>query len=408
MEVVRGRLAGERPLEQLVEPRRAHLRRERGVLDPRERLHRGEERQAVERTRAGAPPWWPGRGAAPPPATPRAGSAASARARPPRRAARTSSRRARRARRSAPRRTRTRRVRRRPDARGGSPRCGGRGRRAREGARPRGPRRGSGAGRSSTGRGPSRGAPGPPRRTPRTRTARGRRRGWSGTARAGAQLPPVGKGRPPATDDLLLPDVAEQAARLVEVPRLAEAAPREDEGERRVLVGVGRGVPVEDPVLPLPREEPVLAHLEVLLRPAPDLVERGPVVRPDRAEHRVRLPLGGRDPALVEGDDAPVLDVGVPVEAPERGQLVPLARERVRRASRRAVRRRRGAPPGRTARSRAAGRMRGEGGGAGGAPVAPRGGAGHPAAAPGSRPTRARRAVRTCALSRTPLPRSLR
>ena len=84
---------------------------------------------------------------------------------------------------------------------------------------------------------------------------------------------------------------------------IVETPSGQNKGERDVGVGVRRRVPVEHGPFPLPGEQLVVADLEVLLRPGPDGIECGAVVRPDGAEHGIALPLRRRDAVFVQADD---------------------------------------------------------------------------------------------------------
>lgn len=105
---------------------------------------------------------------------------------------------------------------------------------------------------------------------------------------------------------------------------MVESSSGQDEGERNVGIGVRRRVPIEHGPFPLPGEQLVVADMEVLLGPSPDGVERRTIVRPYGAEHGVALPFRRRDAVFIQADDPAILDVGLFVETPERGEIVEL------------------------------------------------------------------------------------
>ncbi len=104
--------------------------------------------------------------------------------------------------------------------------------------------------------------------------------------------------RPSLLPDLETPDVAKDRERGGRVARVVPAVRREDQSEGEVLVRVGRSVAVEEPpsvvlvLRPEPGEQVILTDLEMSPSPPPDTVEGVAVVKPDRSQHRVGLPLG--------------------------------------------------------------------------------------------------------------------
>jgi hypothetical protein len=122
-----------------------------------------------------------------------------------------------------------------------------------------------------------------------------------GRPRAGDEHEPPGDG-----GRLELEDAAPDAQRGAAVGRAMEAVCGDQQGARRVEVGVGRGLRVgHAPAGPVPREQAVVA-LEVAMRPPPDGREAAAVAGRGGEEHRVRLPLADRVAALVVADHAPV------------------------------------------------------------------------------------------------------
>jgi hypothetical protein len=79
------------------------------------------------------------------------------------------------------------------------------------------------------------------------------------------------------------------------------------ERPRHEHIGVGCVVAIGyTAVLPLPREQRIVAHLEGSARPLPEAIEGRAIVVVDREEHREALPLGVADARLSRIHDAAI------------------------------------------------------------------------------------------------------
>ena len=156
--------------------------------------------------------------------------------------------------------------------------------------------------------------------------ARGRPTWSVGYFSAGAQLPPVGQRRPPASTVSSRHTSSSSASASLLYPQSEKRREASTSASATSDVRVGGGVLVDHRSLPLPGEESIApADLQVLACPAPHLVEGGAVAGEDGAQERIALPLRGGDARLVARHHPAALDEAVAVEAPQRGELVGVA-----------------------------------------------------------------------------------